>query len=188
MTEASLDTCNISFYYDGKIVMWWAEIDLRTKFGFRWGDRESQIQGAMVAISNMQDGIIADLQESSVSFPAYQKRNEITTEYLKESDYGVLLSSQRGCITAESLFENDMYHSGVNKLGKFEKLFKREEKVIFSLEDYIQGVVFKKYDPLEEIRIVYGKKPKPGLPINKFLEIRPVLMSSIHSYLGFSPL
>ena len=181
LTEATLDTYNISLYYDGEKVKTWKEIDLRTKCRFHWGDRESQIQEAMVVTCDMQDSRIADLQEPSVSFPAYRGSNQKTTEYLKESDYGVLLSSHRGCITAKRLCRNHIYHS-VYDSGKFEKLDRREEKVIFSLEDYIQGVAFKKFDLFGEVRLVYGKKPKPGVLFNICLEIKPMLMPNIHSF------
>ena len=184
-----MDKYSISLTYDGKKVAEVDVLDLSKKCRFHYGDRESQIKTVNRAIAEADspskkeryNDTLKDLLVPSIQFPGYEGDQEKTKEYLNKSIYGIVLCSQKGFITAKRLCQNRIYvisHS-VSHAETFEELVRGEEKVIFSLKDYLQGVRSKKYNPNDEIRFVYGKKPKMGVPFHVCLFIKSRIIQQI---------
>ena len=183
--EERLNLYHIFLYYDGEQAAG-KKIDLTKKYRFNYGDPSSQLQEANnTSCKERNDPRIKDLELPCQTFPPYQGNNQKTQEYLEQSDYGVVLSSRNGCLTAKRLCQSKIYR-GTYRLGKFKKLKRRAETEIFSLKDYADKVQLQAIEPYEAICLTYGKKPTP-VGSNICLLIKPVLMQSIHSFLKCQP-
>ena len=177
-----MDSYWISLYYDGKQIST-LEIDLSNKYRFHSGDRQQQLEEAKKAIGPCIPQKIADLEVPSISFTPYEGSEEKTKKYLRDSDYGIHLSSQGGVLKTKRLCQNKVYYSNYHP-GKFDKLPRWKEETIFSLRKFAEGQSSRTVDLQKEVHISYGKKPKPGIASHIDLVITHSLIPHVLSISG----